>query len=683
MKRTLEKRILLFAIMVLLVAIAINTGLNVEGFRRDYRDGIILRCQSLAQGLQQSLEKVLSLGVRIEDIEGIDVKCKTLVVNDPDIVYCYIENNVGELFYANDQSFDSLKKFHYLFALTETTAVLQHPEWGKVYDVSQPVFDANKSVAGRIRIGFPDEVLVQRTVKALIRAFYILAIALIVVVCVVVLFVKRDIISPISRLCVVAREIADGNFRIKVPEMTTRDFSELAHVIQEMSESLQSRDDKISESYSQLETTNQELLVSYEHQARISNELSRSRAMYRSLLEDASDSIVVVDDTDRIVLVNKAAERFFRVQRHAAEGMNFYSFLQMLGVKDIEEQHRLFQQVLAGDPIESELRYTRDADGAQVVGWLYGSTVFGGEGERMVQAIIRDVTLEREIKENLEKSAAELRRLNEMKDSFLGVASHELKTPLTVINGYVELILDEMADHLDDEIKPLIRHIADAGDRLAAIVRDMVDVTLIDDSNLTLRKVRTDINALARNVGDSLALFLGKRSQQLQLILADDLPMVTCDPDRIVQALNNLVINAIKFTPDDGWITIATKVRSSLREPFAGSADTDVITLGSEPARYVEIVVTDSGIGISEQDQLHIFEKFYEAGKIEEHFTGQITFKGKGTGLGLTIVKGIVDMHDGEVWVESPGCNTETFPGSAFHILLPLDSPQSMAVNSG
>ena len=100
MKRTLEKRILLFAIMVLLFAIAINTGLNIEGFRRDYRDGIILRCQTLASGLKGSLEKVLSFGLAIEEMYGVNAQCQTLVTNDPDIIYCYIENDM-ELFQSH------------------------------------------------------------------------------------------------------------------------------------------------------------------------------------------------------------------------------------------------------------------------------------------------------------------------------------------------------------------------------------------------------------------------------------------------------------------------------------------------------------------------------------------------------------------------------------------------------
>jgi signal transduction histidine kinase len=86
----------------------------------------------------------------------------------------------------------------------------------------------------------------------------------------------------------------------------------------------------------------------------------------------------------------------------------------------------------------------------------------------------------------------------------------------------------------------------------------------------------------------------------------------------------------------------------------------------------VEVTIADTGIGIDREDHLRIFEKFYEVGNIEEHSTGKVAFKGKGAGLGLAIAKGIVTMHGGEIWVESPGFNPQDNPGSTFHILLPV-----------
>jgi PAS domain S-box-containing protein len=674
MKATLEKRILIFAFLLLTLAIAVNTGLNIEGFRRDYRDGIILRCQSLASGLRMSVENVLGLGIPLADMEGINVRCQEIVRTDTEISYALIEDTMGTPLYASDPSFHLTNGIEFVSTVNRSTAILNFPGQGRYYDVSEPIHTADGRLAGRIRIGFPETVLDERTTKAFQRSVIILGVAFLIVFTLVVLFTKRDLIGPISRLSSIAREIAGGNFKVAVPSMTTRDFNELGAALQEMANSLQDREEKLQLGYRELEETNKELQDSYERQEKISAELGRSREMYRSLLEDASDAILVSDDEDRLVLINKAGESFFGISREQVEGRNLFSVLESLGSDDLESQYDMHQRVLRGESMEAEVHFLHPTDHRRVIGWVRGSPVLGRHGKRMVQSIIRDVTREREIKENLEKSTRELERLNQMKDSFLGVASHELKTPLTVIIGYSELILGEMSSKVDSTVLTMAQYIADAAERLSNIVRDMIDVSMLDSRRLRLRRRREDLNEVIRKAVNELEFFFSQRKQSLALDLGSALPALMCDPDRLTQVISNVVGNAIKFTPDGGTVSVSTRLIQTMRPPMAtdpGTA-TQVRQIDSVLHPYLEIVIRDTGIGISEEDQIHVFEKFYEVGNIEEHFTGKVAFKGKGTGLGLTIVKGIIDMHGGEIWVESPGFDPKGCPGSEFHILLPL-----------
>jgi PAS domain S-box-containing protein len=674
MKATLEKRILIFAFLLLTLAIAVNTGLHIEGFRRDYRDGIILRSQSLASGLRMSIENVLALGIPLTEMEGVDVRCQEIVRTDPEIIYALIEDPTGITLYSSDPSIQLKETSELVSTLKQSTVVLQLPEMGRVYDVSVPIHTAEGLIAGRIRIGFPETVLDERTTSAFQRSVIILGVAFLIVFTLVILFTRRDLVGPISRLRSFAKEIAAGNFKVTVPPMSTRDFSELGASLQEMANSLQDREEKLQLGYRELEETNKELQESYERQEKISAELGRSREMYRSLLEYASDAILVSDDEDRLVLINKAAESFFGVSREQVEGRNLFSILESLGNDDLEMQYDMHQRVLQGETTETEIHFLHPADHRRVIGWVRGSPVLGRDGKRLVQSIIRDVTRERETKENLEKSTRELERLNQMKDSFLGVASHELKTPLTVIIGYSELILGEMSAKMDATALTMVQYIADAAERLSNIVRDMIDVSLLDSRRLRLRRQRVDINAVIRQALKEIEFFFVQRKQSLSLDLGTGLPPFVCDPDRMIQVISNLVGNAIKFTPDGGSVSVATRLIQILRPPQMNDSSTaaQVRQIDSVLHPYLEIIIRDTGIGIPEEDQLHVFEKFYEVGNIEEHFTGKVAFKGKGTGLGLTIVKGIVDMHGGEIWVESPGFDPSECPGSAFHILLPL-----------
>lgn len=674
MKATLEKRILIFAFLLLTLAIAVNTGLHIEGFRRDYRDGVILRSQSLASGLRMSIENVLALGIPLTEMEGVNVRCQEIVRTDPEIIYALIEDPTGTILYSSDPSIHLTNTSEVVSTANRSTVILQFPEMGRVYDVSVPIHTAEGLVAGRIRIGFPETVLDERTTRAFQRSVIILGVAFLIVFTLVVLFTRRDLVGPISRLRSFAKEIAAGNFKVTVPPMSTRDFRELGASLQEMANSLQDREEKLQLGYRELEETNKELQDSYERQEKISAELGRSREMYRSLLEYASDAILVSDEEDRLVLINKAAESFFGVSREQVEGRNLFSVLESLGNDDLEMQYDMHQRVLQGETTESEIHFLHPADHRRVIGWVRGSPVLGRDGKRLVQSIIRDVTRERETKENLEKSTRELERLNQMKDSFLGVASHELKTPLTVIIGYSELILGEMSAKMDGTALTMVQYIADAAERLSNIVRDMIDVSLLDSRRLRLRRQRVDINAVIRQALKEIEFFFVQRKQSLALDLGTDLPPFVCDPDRMIQVISNIVGNAIKFTPDGGSVSVATRLIQILRPPQADDSATaaQVRHIDSVLHPYLEIVIRDTGIGIPEEDQLHVFEKFYEVGNIEEHFTGKVAFKGKGTGLGLTIVKGIVDMHGGEIWVESSGFDPSECPGSAFHILLPL-----------
>jgi PAS domain S-box-containing protein len=440
-----------------------------------------------------------------------------------------------------------------------------------------------------------------------------------------------------------------------------------------MGTSLRDRDLELMRNYEEQEKANLELQRSYENLESLSSELGRSREMYRSLLEEASDAILVCDDDDVIVIANKAAERFFGLPKARMEQTNYFSFLDLIKCRDVETQFELHRSARAGLSNKTEIRFWSEAGQRRLLGRASTSVAVDKDGRHLVQIIIRDATREEEIRQSLERTATEMERLNQMKNSFLGLASHELKTPLTIIMGYVELLLGDREVPIDEDTIALIRHIAKASDRLAAIVHDMVDISLIDGKTIDLVSQEVDANVLVQRAADLSEAHILQRQQILKLDLAKDLPLVKCDTERMVQAINNILANAIKFTPDKGYIVVQTRLvkRPRLPEMFANGGIDGACELSEEPFPYIEITICDKGIGIAATEHEAIFDKFYEVGDVEEHSSGKVAFKSRGTGLGLSIVKGIVSMHSGAVWVESPGYDPDTLPGSTFFILLP------------
>jgi signal transduction histidine kinase len=138
-----------------------------------------------------------------------------------------------------------------------------------------------------------------------------------------------------------------------------------------------------------------------------------------------------------------------------------------------------------------------------------------------------------------------------------------------------------------------------------------------------------------------------------------ELPTLFADPDLLHKAFQQLILNAIKFTPDGGSIKVTGRA----------------VQEDSQPAE-IEIVVSDTGIGIDPEHHQLIFDKFYQAGELSFHSTGKTKFKGGGPGLGLAIARGIVKAHHGKIWVESPGCDEEKCPGSHFYVRLPIIAPK-------
>jgi signal transduction histidine kinase/ActR/RegA family two-component response regulator len=280
--------------------------------------------------------------------------------------------------------------------------------------------------------------------------------------------------------------------------------------------------------------------------------------------------------------------------------------------------------------------------------------------------VIRDITHEQRVAELVEakniqmakmnteltRSLAELKKVSDLKSNFLSIASHELNTPLTSIMGYTDIILDNMRDKVDPSVYRMMESIGRAAGRLHKVVNNILDVTKIERGRLRLRPEYMDLGTAMRDCAEELAQISQKRNIAFSTSVPETLPQFYGDKHRIMQVFTNLMNNAIKYSPDGSVVKVSIAVEG---ESF-------------------HIIVADNGIGIDKSEHKNIFATFYEIGSANRHSTDPSKFMGGGSGLGLSIVKGIVERHGGTVWVESEGTNEGSFPGSAFHVSLPLRS---------
>lgn len=265
----------------------------------------------------------------------------------------------------------------------------------------------------------------------------------------------------------------------------------------------------------------------------------------------------------------------------------------------------------------------------------------------------------------LEEANRQLRRIDKMKGDFINLTSHEMRTPLTLVQGYAHL-LEDAADTLKDkdpdhEIVNLVDSMVMAVERLGAIMNEILSVSRIATGQLepAMGPVRL------KRIIDEAVDEVGKSCQERRItvkVAEEGWPGVFhADGDVLKIALHNVLSNAIKYTPDGGRISVKAEVLED----------------------NVDLIIADNGIGIEPEEQDLIFEQFYTAGDTQLHSTSKTDFMGGGLGLGLAIAKGVVDAHRGKIWVESEGRDEQNYPGSEFHMLLPLKAVEPSSDGSG
>ena len=271
--------------------------------------------------------------------------------------------------------------------------------------------------------------------------------------------------------------------------------------------------------------------------------------------------------------------------------------------------------------------------------------------ERHAQNLV--LRLEGKINE-LEGANKRLRELDRLKSDFIILVSHELRTPLTLISGYAHL-LDEQIKHTGDSLPTeMIGGVAEGlnlgVNRMREVVNEIISVARITSGALDLVLSQIRLNNLVSKIVLEYKEICEKRGISIRVGDLSNLPIIEGDEKQLRLAIDNVVGNGIKYTPDNGTIYI----------------------VGRQVDNAVDIIIRDTGIGIPVDEQRHIFDQFYVLGSIEHHSTSKSAFQGGGLGLGLAITKGIVEAHNGRIWVESEMRDTDKLPGSTFHILLPI-----------
>ena len=240
--------------------------------------------------------------------------------------------------------------------------------------------------------------------------------------------------------------------------------------------------------------------------------------------------------------------------------------------------------------------------------------------------------------EELEKANADLRRADEHKNAFVQVASHELRTPLTILVGVADLARRQPG--VEEPMAGLLRRIQQAGQRLQHLINQILTMLAAQQFERRPNLASEDLAVVIGRAVDDVRPFVELRHQRLVVEVPPELGRMDLDEQKIRDALNHLLLNAVKFTPDGGTVTV-----SASRDREGGAV----------------IQVADTGVGIASADLGNVFDRFFTTGEVSHHSSGHYEYGKKGLGLGLSVVKSFVQMHGGTVGVESAEGKGTTF----------------------
>jgi signal transduction histidine kinase len=252
----------------------------------------------------------------------------------------------------------------------------------------------------------------------------------------------------------------------------------------------------------------------------------------------------------------------------------------------------------------------------------------------------------------LEKTNRILEQMDQAKMRFIHVAAHELRTPLTLVRGYAQMMQLRAKEH--EELTKYSSGILEGSNRMVEIIDGMLDISRIDTNQLELMPSDMEIRAVIEKAASVFQSALAERRISLATTGLGDLPVMYADSDLLYKVFYQVIGNAIKYTPDGGGVTVCGRL------------------VEGTPEHEIEVAVQDTGIGIDPQNQDLVFEKFYQTGEVLLHSSGKTKFKGGGPGLGLAIARGIVHAHRGRIWLESPGHDEQTNPGTTVFVRLPV-----------
>jgi len=387
----------------------------------------------------------------------------------------------------------------------------------------------------------------------------------------------------------------------------------------ELQRKIESQGREMSDKYeSMIREKSQNEEVAWKKYRKTLGDKEKTEAVIRSIAE----GLLVVDSAGRVIMMNPAAEKLLGVSKKNQLGR---------GLAENLKEEQLVSLVKGGQGKEEdkEIELISKDDETKKVLRASSAVIEDENGETVgMVSVLSDITKQKE--------------LDQLKANFIANVSHEIRSPLVATEKAISLVLSKSAGELSENQEQFIGIAARNLKRLSNIINDLLDLSKLEAGKMDLKREPVSLETVISDAVDGLEVWAKTKSISIEKRIQANLPQLNIDTGKITQVFNNLIGNAIKFTPNDGKITVEAILR--------------------EGNKVVEVSVHDTGIGIDENDLHKVFDKFYQSGE-------RVATDVSGTGIGLSIAKEIVELHSGKIWAES-----EKGRGARFTFILPCQA---------
>ena len=475
-----------------------------------------------------------------------------------------------------------------------------------------------------------DEIL--KTANELKNRLAIIGTVLLLMIVLITVLMAHSVSGPIKKLTKVASRISKGNLLVRAKINTKDEIEELADSFNQMTDNLlktqtrlEEKSEELAKNLGQTERQNKELEEE-------KNKVNQEKNKLNAILYGIGDGVFVVDQNYNIMIFNQEAEILSGFTHKEVIGKKYDQVLDFISEKNGKSNGKFIREAINSGEIKNAKADTvlvkKNKKQIPIAGSAASLKDYNGDVISCV-IVFRDVSKEREI--------------DRAKTEFVSLASHQLRTPLSTINWYAEMLLDEDVGKINKDQKKYLQALYDANHRMVGLVNALLNVSRIELGTFAIDPEPVKFFEIADSLIKELTPRIKEKKIKIEKKYTIDLPIINADPRLLRIILQNLISNAIKYTPEKGSIIVEICKK-----------DSDIL-----------IKIKDTGYGIPKIQQSKIFNKLFRADNV-------LTKDCDGTGLGLYIVKAVVEQSGGKIWFES-----EENKGTTFFVTIPSKGMKS------